>query len=76
MPAAEAGSRVGIEDERILQLWTWDDTCDRPASTAEIDLVVRNDRGRRLLTVDTGIGNADPSRCTGAHPSSTLAAWP
>jgi hypothetical protein len=74
--ALPAGYR-GIEDDRILQLWTWDDSCDRPPSTAEIDLVVRDDRGRRLLTVDTGMGNADPTRCAGRpHPTSTLAAWP
>jgi hypothetical protein len=74
--ALPAGYR-GIDDERILQLWTWDDSCDRPPSTAEIELVVRDDRGRRLLSVDTGMGNADPARCAGrAQTTSTLAAWP
>jgi hypothetical protein len=66
----------GIEDTRILQLWTWDDYCHRPASTAEIDLVVRDERGRRLLNIDTGMGKADLSGCPGSRPSSNLAAWP
>jgi hypothetical protein len=67
----------GIRDDRILQVWTWDERCDQQAGiTASSAMVFSDDRGRRLLTLGNRLAGFDPAQCTDRSRRSVLAAWP
>ncbi|HEV2825213.1 MAG TPA: hypothetical protein VG035_08410, partial [Actinomycetota bacterium] len=67
----------GIRDDRILQVWTWDEMCDQQAGvTASSAMVFSDDRGRRLLTLGNQLAGFDPAQCTDRSRRSVLAAWP
>jgi hypothetical protein len=67
----------GIDGERILQLWTWDEKCDRQADVSgRTELVFHDERGRRLLTIGNQLFGFDPAECADRSRRSALAAWP
>ncbi|HSO54205.1 MAG TPA: hypothetical protein VL330_16015 [Actinomycetes bacterium] len=74
--ALPAGSK-GIDRERILQLWTWDEKCDREAGVSgRTAMVFDDDQGRRLLTLGNQLTGFDPTQCGDRSRRSALAAWP
>jgi hypothetical protein len=48
--------------------------CDRGQDRT--DMVFSDDRGRRLLTLDTGLSGSDREGCPVRSQPSSLAAWP
>ncbi|HEX3214047.1 MAG TPA: hypothetical protein VH016_15855, partial [Actinomycetota bacterium] len=73
LPAGYKGS----DGERILQLWTWDEMCDREAGVSgRTAMVFDDDQGRRLLTLGTQLAGFDPSQCRDGSRRSALAVWP
>jgi hypothetical protein len=75
--ALPAGYR-GVDDERILQLWTWDNPCSRQVGiTDRTEMVFEDERGRRLLSLDIQLAGYPSETCPGSGGApSVLAPWP
>jgi hypothetical protein len=68
----------GVGEERILQLWTWDQECvPVPGTDLGVDIVFRDERGGRLLALPTlHFEKPGPAACGAPGAASVLAPWP
>jgi hypothetical protein len=68
----------GVGEDRMVQLWTWDRECVRaPGTDLAIDMVFRDERGRRLLVVSSlRFEKPGPGICEAPGRASVLAPWP
>jgi hypothetical protein len=68
----------GVDNERILQLWRWDNLCSGQAGiSGRTDMVFEDERGRRLLSLDIQEAGNPSETCPGSGGApSVLAPWP
>ena len=74
--ALPAGHR-GVDDKRILQLWSWDNLCSRQAGVSSgTNMVFEDERGRQLLSLDIELAGYPSETCPDSGAPSVLAPWP